>query len=277
MPAEDNEDHPPALCLEQADCLKELAAALPGLDSTDGEEHRAVLRTYGVAELRTHVIADRREPVRANSVMDDLRRNAVISLEGFLPGTAHHKYVIGFEDRFALAIDECLGREVVDVVDCPDDRRPEPCIANARGGTRGYAVLGMEEVEVSCRLREPSRHGVDRCEDLLVECCRSLYCREEGEGNGGGPIEGIAGPTECEQMDVDPSRLQCLGEFEGVNNAATGLRRVCEDAEPTLKRHRERLRFDWSLEAMAPATSAARAFVSVTRQPASTKVATCAA
>ncbi|CAB5041066.1 unannotated protein [freshwater metagenome] len=225
--------------------------------------------------MQTLCWGDLGEASRVDTVSDDVGGAAVLRAHDLLPHRAHDQDVVGVDDRLTLAVDEGLGREVVDVVHGADDGDGHPFIPDARRGTSRDAVLRVHEVELAGDSSQTLGHRIDRGKDLVVQGRSGVVHGDQGEGHLGATEELAVGWAEGDKVYVHPQLEQCLGKAQGVDYAAAGLCRVREDREAKWSTHRSTVAISGDRAAIAAHTRAARAAVSVTMHPASTSAATC--
>jgi len=179
------------------------------------------------------------------------------------PVIAGHEQPVGFDDRLALAVDERLGCEVVDVMDGPHDGDRRAGVAEPHGRARGDAVLRMQDVEVVGQCGQSTLECVDRVGHPLFQRVGPRRCGDKVARRPHVPEERVA---ECDHRHGRPACTERLGERQGVHHAAPrlgGVRDQCDARTHSGARTRRALPV-----ATAAAASEARAAVSVTMQPA---------
>jgi hypothetical protein len=91
---------------------------------------------------------------------------------------ADHDEVVGLVDCMALAVDERLSGEIVDVMHRPDDLQGRACIPDAARSSGCDAVLGMQNREL-----------VDEWEHAVFEGADVWGSGDDGLRHLGGPKE----------------------------------------------------------------------------------------
>ena len=161
--------------------------------------------------------------------------------------------------------------EVIDVVHGAHDPRADPGVADARGGPRRDAVLGMHEREAVPERTQAFLERIDRVEDPLLEGVGVRRGGYDGERDGRGAEEARSRLAEGHDVDEHSCGGERLGKREGVHHATArlgGVRHECD----LCGTHGILATSAGSRFAIAAAASEARAAVSVTMQPAFRRV-----
>ncbi len=126
----------------------------------------------------------------------------------------------------ALTVDQGLCGEIVDVVNRAQERKAGTGIADAGCRAGRDAILAVNDVEVVRHLAQSCGHRIDPAEHPLFQAVLPGRRFDDPHRDADVPEESGAGLAHGDDGDSGACRLQGLGKFERMHDAAARLHRI---------------------------------------------------